>query len=71
MKIKGDLLITDPCYWMKDEEFNKYCLNSIEAGETVLLNPINNMQGMIADTIFGDWSCEVYKTNEPIDQSIL
>ena len=71
MKIKGDILITDPCYWMKDEEFNKYCLNSIEPGEIVVLNPINNMQGMMADTIYGDWCCDVYKTDEDINQDIL
>ena len=70
MNIKGDILITDPCYWMKDEEFNKYCLGT-EPGEIVLLNPINNMQGMMADTIYGDWHCEVYKTDGPVDQSVL
>lgn len=70
MKIKGDILITDPCYWMKDEDFEKYCYD-MESSEIVLLNPIDNMQGMMADTIFGDWTCEVYKTNEPIDQSTL
>ncbi|WP_287385711.1 hypothetical protein [Lachnospira sp.] len=70
MKIKGDILITDPCYWMRDEEFNKYCLGA-EPGEIILLNPINNMQGMMADTIYGDWHCEVYKTDGPVDQSVL
>jgi len=70
MKIKGDLLITDPCYWMKDKEFEKYCYN-IGPSEITLLNPIDNMQGMMADTIFGDWTCEVYKTDESVDQSVL
>ena len=65
MKIKGDLLITDPCYWMKDPEFNKYCLNSGD-DEVILLNPIDNMQGMLTSTLVGDWECSVYKIDIPV-----
>lgn len=66
MRIKGDILITDPCYWMKDEDFNKYCHSDFG-----LLNPIDNMQGMFTDTIYGDWKCSVYKTEEDITEEMI
>lgn len=68
MKIKGDILITDPCYWMKDEDYEKYC---IECDSVSLLNPIENMQGMFAPTLVGDWSCSVFKIDIPMSSEAL
>lgn len=70
MKIKGDILITDPCYWMKDDVFEKYCMKLVP-GTVQLLNPIENMQGMLSDTLYGDWKCTVYKTDKDITQETL
>ena len=48
---KGTLLITDPCYLMTDEDWDRFC----EKG-------ICNIPNLIMrDTIYGDWSCTTFE----------
>jgi len=48
MKFKGDVIITDPCYILTDEDYKKsnYGSNLHECGFTIYL---------VANTGFGDW----------------
>ena len=58
----GDIIITDPCYVIKDEDWSHVCDHIYEP--TIDLIPGSIMR----DTIYGDWSCTVFdkKTKEPI-----
>lgn len=63
MKFKGDIIITDPCYICKDDDWEKcnYGENMEELG-------IENY--ICRDTIYGDWSCTTFDsdTNEKIGE---
>lgn len=63
MKFKGDIIITDPCYICKDNDWEK-----CRYGETMGALGIKNY--ICRDTIYGDWSCTTYntKTNEKIGE---
>lgn len=56
----GDILITDPCYILKDESYDqdwskcKYGYNMEKLG---IKNYITN------STLYGDWSCTVWKSS--------
>lgn len=57
--LEGDVLITDPCYWVKQDDWGVF-----EFGNTWKHLGINN--SICRDTIYGDWSCHVFNndTNE-------
>lgn len=63
MKFKGDIIITDPCYVCKDEDWKK-----CGYGDNMEVLGIKNY--ICRGTIYGDWSCTTYnsKTNEEIGQ---
>ena len=57
----GDIIITDPCYVIKDNDWDAICDDQN--------TEINGLPGtMMRDTIFGDWSCTTLNTitKEPI-----
>lgn len=47
----GDILITDPCYFVKDDD------------DILDLSAINIPTSISRDTIYGDWSCTVTDSN--------
>jgi hypothetical protein len=62
--MKGDIIITDPCYVIKDELWHKFCDKWFEYKE----NTINWLKenygfrnGIIADTLYGDWGCTTFQ----------
>ncbi len=61
MEFDGDILITDPCYVIKDEDWR-----DCHCGEDMWLIGIDHF--MTRDTIYGDWSCTTFDsdTKEPI-----
>lgn len=63
MKFKGDIIITDPCYICKDDDWGK-----CGYGDNMEALGIKNY--ICRNTIYGDWSCTTYnsKTNEEIGQ---
>ena len=50
MKFKGNIIITDPCYIVKDSDWEKCdCGNNME---------VLGFRTFISEsTIYGDWSC--------------
>lgn len=56
MKFKGDIIITDPCYVMKDGDWEK-----CEYGKYMKNLGIKNY--ISRDTIYGDWSCTTYNSD--------
>lgn len=54
-KFKGDIIITDPCYIVKDEDDYKVDYNNLE--ESI------GLCGISSKTIYGDWSCTVFDYN--------
>lgn len=52
MKFKGDIIITDPCYILKDEDY--YNDSMKEFGLTNFIE---------SDTLYGDWSCTTFNTD--------
>lgn len=52
----GDIIITDPCYFIKDEDWYKY-------GYGENLNKLGFTQYMTRNNMYGDWSCTVYDQN--------
>lgn len=51
--LKGDILITDPCYWVKDEDWGvmEWDNNFKKYGIT---------ESICRDTLYGDWSCTTF-----------
>lgn len=58
----GDIIITDPCYVIKDEDWGEVCDNIDDPNWEPMLGAIMH------DTIYGDWSCTTFdaKTKKPI-----
>lgn len=59
----GDIIITDPCYIVKDCDWSNYCDDFYESDRDKLIKG-----SIVRDTIYGDWSCTTYNKNtkEPI-----
>ena len=59
----GDIIITDPCYFIKDEDWAK-------SGYGEDVTPLGINHYMSRDTIYGDWSCTVFdpKTKKRIGE---
>lgn len=59
MAFDGDIIITDPCYIMRedtDDDWSESCY-----GSCMEVLGINHY--MTRDTLYGDWSCAVYNTD--------
>ena len=63
MRFKGDIIITDPCYICKDDDWSK-----CGYGDNMRRLGIKNY--ICRDTIYGDWSCTTFNsdTKEPIGE---
>ena len=61
VEFDGDIIITDPCYVVRDEDMYDNDWQESEYGERLDKLGINHF--MTRDTIFGDWSCSVFNTN--------
>lgn len=56
MKFKGDIIITDPCYICKDDDWEK-------SGYGDNMEALGIKNYICRDTIYGDWSCTTYNSN--------
>lgn len=56
MKFKGDIIITDPCYICKDDDWYK-----CNYGDNMEILGINTY--ICRDTIYGDWSCTTFDSD--------
>ena len=67
MRFKGNIIITDPCYIVKDDDkWNAICDAIIKArprgeGNAEILKETLGVDALIAETIYGDWGCTVYE----------
>jgi hypothetical protein len=66
MKFKGDIIITDPCYIIREEYNGQKPLtdddwDSCEYGEKMEMLGIHNY--ICRDTLYGDWSCTTYNSD--------
>lgn len=59
MRFKGDIIITDPCYIIKKDNYDDW--DNCNYGEKMEILGIKNY--ICRDTIYGDWSCTVYDLN--------
>lgn len=59
MHFKGTLIITDPCYLMKNNEDWDKC----DMGDNMAALGLSNI--LVKPTIYGDWSCTTYKCDTP------
>lgn len=57
MKFKGDIIITDPCYIFRDEDWDKYCNNF----NSSFIKELGFTSYIWEDTIYGDWSCTTFE----------
>ena len=55
MKFKGTVVITDPCYFVKDEDWNE---NIWDNGD---LGSLGFSSYICRPTIYGDWGCKTYQ----------
>ena len=59
MEFKGDIIITDPCYIIKDDkddDWDKCCCGDA-------MEELGIKHYMCRDTIYGDWSCTTYNSD--------
>ena len=63
MRFKGDIIITDPCYICKDDDWSK-------CGYGDHMERLGIKNYICRDTIYGDWSCTTFNsdTKEPIGE---
>lgn len=59
MKFKGDIVITDPCYIIDDDNDSDW--NKCECGEC--MENLGIKHYLCRDTIYGDWSCTTYDSD--------
>lgn len=71
--MNGDIIITDPCYVIKDELWHIFC-DKWFAGKTPAINWLKDVLGfkecLVADTLYGDWGCttlQVSKLHDVLD----
>ena len=57
MKFKGSIIITDPCYICKDEDWDKIMFDDD-------LGYIGFKTSIKEDTIYGDWSCTTFNSGK-------
>lgn len=63
MKFKGTIIITDPCYIIRDkDQITENDWRACDYGENMKVLGINTY--MTKDTIYGDWSCTTYKVDD-------
>jgi hypothetical protein len=63
MKFKGDVLITDPCYLIR--ESNQLTKDDWESCEYGLNMEVLDFKNYICrDTIYGDWSCKTFVSSK-------
>lgn len=67
MKFKGDIVITDPCYILEGDDYDKKFINkwfSLNRNETLgnesVFPEVFGVNAIVSNTIYGDWSCTVY-----------
>ena len=58
MKFEGTIIITDPCYLVREEDWNKS-----EYGSNLEALGIHNY--ITESTIYGDWGCTTFATKNP------
>jgi hypothetical protein len=67
MKFKGDIIITDPCYVIKDEEWSDF-LNIYwgKGWNPPKIEQIKwkNLSFLIRNTEYGDWGCGTFINDE-------
>jgi len=72
MKFNNEtLIITDPCYVIKDCDYYKWLDDDVSTNHETVSSGVSTIDGMTfewSDTIYGDWSCTTYNDK---DQSIL
>lgn len=56
MKFIGDIIITDPCYITKDDDWEK-----CNYGKNMRILGIKN--SLCRNTIYGDWSCTAFNSD--------
>lgn len=57
MKFKGSIIITDPCYICKDEDWDKIMFDDD-------LSYIGFKTSIKEDTIYGDWDCTTFNSGK-------
>lgn len=57
VQFDGDIIITDPCYLARDDEYEKLLKNH-HFNSVVSFNDDKSL--MFRDTLYGDWSCSTY-----------
>lgn len=69
MEFNGDIIITDPCYVIKDEEWGDI-LDELALGERGLTFEWKGMKFLSSDTGYGDWACTTFnlRTGKAIGQ---
>lgn len=61
MRFKGDIIITDPCYIIRDkDELTEDDWQACDYGENMEALGIKNY--LCRNTIYGDWSCTTFRT---------
>ena len=67
--MNGDIIITDPCYIIKDEIWHKLCrIYFGPQGPKKVMEYLKQeygfTNGFIVNTLYGDWSCTTYEVND-------
>ena len=57
MKFKGSIIITDPCYICKDEDWSNIAFDDDLMG-------IGFKNAIKGDTLYGDWSCTTFSSHK-------
>ena len=62
--MKGDIIITDPCYVIKDELWSDFLEKAFWKDPSTSFKWLGFKEGIIADTLYGDWGCTLFKVKD-------
>ena len=65
----GDIIITDPCYIIKDEDWDRVYMALLDTDDD-FFHIAELPTAIIRNTIYGDWSCTTYKITEKTRREI-
>lgn len=67
--MKGDIIITDPCYVIKDDLWDRFLKEVLCDNISTIRRWREFKEGLVANTLYGDWGCTLFKVKD-IDSAI-
>jgi hypothetical protein len=65
---RADIVVTDPCYLLAREDWGKFVERFAAGRIEPQIASVHGVTMLLADTIYGDWLCELRGTTDNLDK---